>query len=198
MKTFEIPPLAGAFDYPVDYHDPCWVDLSNGLSIDRPVCAPLEEFIRQVARIVRENNLPDCNVGVAYMRVIDGENPQNEMAWHIDNQDGGTRFSTALATDDARVNLAWTSDTSMVGAKVAKTRWEDEFQPDNNVIVVFTVEPHGVLPQPERRGERTAVFFSTLYKDRKTADLYTTNCFDADDGEISHTHAALPALENSR
>jgi len=198
MKTFQAPDLTEAFEHPAGYHSPVWLDLTGGPLIGAAVPAPLEAFVLEVAKIVRENKLPDCNIGVAYMRVIDGERPQNEMAWHVDNQDGGTRFSTAISTDDAKVNLAWAGDQNLAGQKVTHTDWHSEFQPDNGAIAVFTTEVHGVIPQPQRPGQLTAVFFSTLYKDRATADLYTTNCFDTDDGEASHTHAALPQLEGSR
>ena len=184
--------LSGAFSEATGYHGTCWIDLSNGeLAIDREVPAPLKTFVTEVANIVHTDEIPNCLIGCAYMRIIEGSAPENYMKWHVDNEDGGVRFHTAIATDNAKVNLAW-PDPSWVGQKVTDTEWTAASQPENGVIVAFTTEPHGVLPQPARPGEKTAVFFVTLYASREMADLYTTN------NTATSGHAALPALEATR
>lgn len=185
--------LSAAFTEGVGYHSPCWVDLSSGsLVVDREVPAPLRAFLEEVNQIVHKDDLANgCRIGCAYMRVIDGGSPENYMKWHIDNQDGATRFHTAISTDGARVNLAWPAE-ELVGRKVTDTEWQSAMQPGNGEICVFTTEPHGVLPQPDRTGELTAIFFATLYPNRAAADLYATN------NTSTGSHAMLPGLEKTR
>lgn len=197
VQLFKIPSsgLTAALSEEVGYHGTCWLDLTDdGFVIDQDVPAPLEAFVTEVAKYVRANRLPNCVAGVAYMRVIDGAMPENDMRWHTDNADGGVRFHTAIATDDARVNLAYPPDVSDVGMKVLDTNWQTAWQPDNGVVVVFTTEPHGVLPQWPRPGQRTIVFFATLYESREVADI--CNCANLEPAMT--VHAALPALEASR
>jgi hypothetical protein len=105
----------------------------------------------------------------------------------------GTRFSTAVATDDARVNLAFTDSPDWVRCQVVHTDWEQADQPANGDIAVFTTEPHGVLPQSVRPGEQTAVFFTTLYTSKEAADPSTTS-----NTEECCEHEALSELKASR
>lgn len=186
--------LADAFVQDVGYHGTCWIDLNGEESkFDRDVPAPLQEFVGEVSRIVKEGTLRGLGgIGCAYLRVIDGAHPENYMRWHIDNQDGGVRFHTAISTDGTPVNLAWPEDQSFVGQPVEDTEWGEAYQPDNGVIVGFTTEPHGVLPLPERPGEKTAIFFATMYDNREQADLYTTN------NTTGSQHGTLPSLDESQ
>jgi hypothetical protein len=105
------------------------------------------------------------------MRVLDGASPENRLRWHAVDLPG-VRFSTAIATDGANVNLAWLPSDDLVGRTVAETDWERFPQSRNGDIVVFRKEPHGVVPQPRRPGELTVVFFATFYKNQAEADRY--------------------------
>lgn len=194
MKSYSLGlDLSSAFDEEPGYHGTTWVSLESGeLHTDRPVPGALNNFLQGVRGIVADEDLKGCNHGSAYMRVIDASNPENYMCWHIDNQDGGVRFSTAISTDGVGVNLAWPDDPSVVGKKVIDTDYRLSTQPDNGDIVVFTTEPHGVLPLQPRLGERTAVFFVTMYESREKADLYTCN-----NTVTPHQHATLPSLSTS-
>jgi hypothetical protein len=194
--------LTPVFSFGVGYHSASWIEIESATTDDGrtvftttaepPMLHPLDRFIGEVSRIVvREND--DRRIGVAYMRVIDGAKPENYMVWHVDNPDGAVRFHTAIATDDAKVNLAWLQDADLIGAPVERTWQTARFvQPANGVIVKFTTEPHGVLPQDPRPGHLTAIFFATLYRTRAEADLYTTN------NTQTGSHAMLPRLEPTR
>jgi len=188
--------LTNAFNREPGYHGAAWVEVTDtGYATDRPVPNELGQFLTEVARLTAntESIRELGRIGCAYMRVIDGANPENYMKWHVDNEDGGLRFHTAISTDGAKVNLAWPQDESLVGQPVENTDWQQAaHQPDNGVIVGFTTQPHGVLPQPSRPGEKTAIFFATLYKERSAADLYSTN------NTSTESHAMLPSLEDSR
>jgi hypothetical protein len=186
--------LTSAFDHAAGYHGTAWVDLGDGVAIDRPVPDALREFIDEVADLRVRRGIPEA-IGTAYMRIIDAGHPENYMHWHRDNQDGGVRFHTAISTDGAQVCLAWATSDEWEGRPVAETPWRTARLPINGEVTVFTTELHGVLPLPPRPGELTAVFFVTLYADRETADLYTTNnCATTTTAD----HAALPVLEATR
>jgi hypothetical protein len=193
MRTYHTEAdLSGAVDLAPGYHGTCWVDLSGeSMHADRAIPRPLVVFLTEVSCIVRAAAVPE-RIGVAYQRVLAGARPENYMRWHRDNEDGGVRFHAAVATDGARVPLAWPSDPTWVGRKVTDTPWEQAHQPANGDIAMFTTEPHGVVPQPERPGEVTVIFFATLYRSRADADLYTTN------NAATPEHAALPALAQTR
>lgn len=187
--------LTGVFEAGVGYHSAAWIEVSdNGeVAADRDIADPLRLFLGEVAAMVKEN--PERvlgRIGVAYMRVIDGRSPENYMKWHVDNPDGANRFHTAVSTDGSAVNLAWPEDESLIGHRVDETDWSEAYQPNNGVIVGFTTEPHGVLPQAERPGQATAIYFATLYQNRQDADLYTTN------NTQTGSHAMLPTLEDTR
>jgi hypothetical protein len=185
--------LTPVFTHGVGYHGAAWIDLSDGIvSADRLLLPPLDQFVATVADMAETAGI-DQRVGVAYMRVIDGSEPENYMRWHRDNPDGAVRFHTAIATDNAQVNLSWLVDDDLIGFKVTDTEWPVEgVQPPNGDVTMFTTEAHGVLPQPVRPGQFTAIFFATLYTDRLTADLYTTN------NTQTGSHAMLPTLEQTR
>lgn len=187
--------LSTIFDEPVGYHGAAWVDLTDGqINIDRPVPEALFHFLTEVSHHANELDLPE-RIGTAYVRVIDAGQPENYMTWHRDNADGGVRFHVAISTDGRLVNLAFLHELShdLVGQSVEDT-WQHAHwdQHPNGTLVMFTDEPHGVLPQPPRPNERTAVFFATLYMDRASADLYMTN------NTTTANHAALPQLEDAR
>jgi hypothetical protein len=174
MQSYKNPALdlSAAFKEPTGYLGTCWIDLSDGeLKIDQAIPSALEAFLREVVKIVHANDMTSCLIGCAYMRVIDGSFPENRLRWHAVNLPG-VRFSTAIATDGAQTNLAWLPDDELVGYRVGDTDWEQFPQSANGDIIVFTTEPHGVLPQPARPGELTVVFFVTLYKSQAEADLY--------------------------
>lgn len=185
--------LTPVFDLPVGYHSAAWVDLTGDTVVsDRPLLTPLDQFVAEVHAVVHREGIQRW-IGAAYMRVIDGERPENYMRWHVDPLDDAYRFHTAIATDDASVNLAWPVDQATEGRKVEDSWTDVEYvQPPNGELIVFTTEVHGVLPQPVRPGQRTAIFFATLYRDRQAADLYTTN------NTQTESHAMLPALEPTR
>jgi hypothetical protein len=193
MRTFPGPDLSDIFRLDPGYHGTCWAERVTGtISIDREVPRPLERFLIAVRRIIDVQQLEDCVHGCAYVRVVDGGRPENYMSWHVDNEDGGVRFATSIATDEACVNLAWPADASEVGVPVEATDWGRAVQPANGRICVFTTEPHGVVPQPVRPGERTANFFATFYPSRAVADLWSTN------NTATAGHQALPVLEATR
>lgn len=186
--------LTEAFHRPPGYHGACWVDLCSPALVDRQIPRPLRRFLFEVRAMAADAELKERH-GVAYFRVIDGAHAHNDLAWHIDNNPCGVRFQTAISTDGAPVNLAWLEDRDHIGQPVADTYEQARYwQPDNGVIVCFRRQPHGVLPQPERPGELTVVFFATLYPTRADADLYTTHCHGVDSGD----HAILPTLEATR
>lgn len=187
--------LVSAFELGPGYHGMTWVDLSQ----DEPQCEDpdvpkaLRAFIGEVGKLMRrDDRLAGIgHIGCAYVRVVDAAEPENYMRWHRDNQDGGVRFHTASSSDGAAVNLAWPEDSTVEGQVVTDTDWGSAYQPANGVIVGFTNEVHGVVPQPERPDATTALFFMTVYPSREEADLYTTN------NTITGQHAALPELELS-
>lgn len=192
--------LIGAWDYGPGYHGTCWFEVTpdGDLRVDRRIPEPLQHFLLEVAWMIYRNEQPE-RIGCGYMRIIDAGEPENHMVWHRDNPDGGVRYHTAITTDDAKAALAWTSVDDWEGVKVVDTEWLDPQrvqQPSNGVVERFTSELHGVLPQKPRPGERTAIFFATLYTHRNAADLYTTNCFPA--GAAAPKHATLPTLESDR
>lgn len=198
MRTFHYDlDLEDALHLPPGYHGTTWFELdptSSVISLEHPRETPttLVAFLLGVARAAAELDV-DLRFGTAYLRVIDGGAPENYMNWHVDNEDGGVRFHTAIATDDARVNLAWPKSDDVANQPVEET-WNDvEYdQPANGELVAFTTELHGVLPQLPRPGEATIVFFATLYTSREAADLYTTN------NTATSGHGTLPALEPTR
>lgn len=176
------------------YHGTTWVHLGEhgGPRWDPEVPGLLHDFLREVERAAAVS-CPDREHGCAYLRVLDGAQPENYMLWHVDNLDGGVRFTTTLATDGACAQLAWLLDPELLDEPVETTYQSAPWvQPPNGTLVEFTTEPHGVLPQVERPGELTVILFATLYKSREAADLYTTN------NTATAAHAALPALERSR
>jgi hypothetical protein len=193
MLTVPGPDLSAVFGLPPGYHGTCWAELAGPMMIvDRPVPAALWEFLTAVQHVVRDQSLTGCVHGCAYVRVVDAGRPENYMSWHTDNHDGGVRFATSIATDGARVNLAWPADANEVGVPVEDTDWQRAVQPANGRICVFTTELHGVVPQPARPGELTANFFATFYPSRAVADLWSTN------NTATAGHQALPVLEATR
>lgn len=166
--------LKSGLDLPVGYHGVTWFEVDlQAYTIESPVPQALRNFIGEVAHLARDCNIPERH-GMAYMRVIDAGQPENYMKRHVDNEDGGVRFSTAVSSDDVPVNLVF--DTQL----------------PNGEIAVFTTEPHHVKVQPARPGQRTAVFFATLYRSRAEAELYVTH------NTTDYTHAVLPSLEDTR
>ena len=164
--------LSGAFQQAMGYGAACWVDLTGRkITIDRAIPSALESFLREVACIIDLAEMDDCRIGCAYLRVIDGATPENQLRWHSVDLPG-VRFSTTITTDGAKANLAWLPDEELVGRKVADTDWRQFHQSENGDIVVFRREPHGVVPQSARPGELTAVFFATFYKNKAEADRY--------------------------
>lgn len=196
--------LREAFNLAPGYHSACWVERSDtGFTTDRAIPEPLKAFLAAACRKAHEVGISE-SVGAAYMRIIDGNEPENYLLWHTDNADGGVRFTTTIASDDAPVQLGWLLDdySDLVGESVERSLpWLNAQQPrgyrqpPNGEVVMFTTQPHGVLPQRPRPGERTAVFFMTLYRSRREADLFTTNCTKV--GEVVEHHE-LPQLESTR
>lgn len=183
-----------AFALPVGHHDPTWLTRRAGgyLVPDRPITTALSTFVGRVAQL--SNLIPTAAtlpVGTAFMRIVDAGTPQH-MTWHVDgSEDGGVRFTAAISTDNHDVAMAFTRDRRAIGRLTDPDR-DDYWRPDNGVIVAFTVDTiHGVINPPSRPGERTAVFFATLYPDREVADLHSSNANP--DG-----HDALPRLGPTR
>lgn len=195
MKTYPTHLALSDVDHLDDpgYYGTCWFEVrEHGPRTDRLVPGLLGHFLHEVARVALAEGLEE-RVGPAYLRVVDAGRPENYMLWHADCEDGGVRFHAALATDGRPVTLAWPDDPALVGQPVEATCREALWlQPPNGTLCRFTTEPHGVLPQPARPGERTVVLFTTLYRTRAAADLYTTN------NTTTPEHVALPQLEVSR
>ena len=174
----------------IGYHDPCWVVRADDLLIpDRSINQPLHDFVDRVGELLP--HVPEADglpVGTAFCRIVDAGRPQH-MRWHIDNEETGVRFTTAVSTDDHPVNMAFTTDRARVGQLTEygepHQRWP------NGQITKYTDDIHGVIHPPKRPGERTAVFFVTMYPNREVADLYTSNANPAG-------HDALPRLEATR
>lgn len=179
--------LPGAFDLDAGYHDPCVIERAGRLFVpDRDVHPALRHFVGQVAAIANAAGLAEP-VGDACLRVIDVTTPQVTQRWHTDNDDSGVRFTTAIASDGWPVNLAFLHDDDRVGEPVNAAHPHAQYP--NGWTMVFRREPHGALPSPPRPGQRTAVFFATLYPSRRDLDLYTNHCGN---GPV---HQILPALE---
>ena len=181
------------FDLPVGYHYPCWYhrDIRDGtVWFDRMVPKTLREFVQQCSDAARMYRL-DRPVGTAFLRVIDAGDPDPQMNWHRDNLDHpATRFSTALSTDGVPVNLAFALNPETAGKPTSEG---PRYQPLNGDIVMYETAVHGALCQPPRDGEKTLVLFSTMYRNREEADLYTTNKLRG-----GGSHAVLPDLESTR
>ena len=197
MFTIETPtaPLAEALTLEPGYTGVSWAGFGTlGLSVDREIPPPLLAFLKAVRSAVRKRDLLHLrHTGPAYLRIIDAGEPENYMRWHRDNvHDGGLRFSTAIATDGAPVNMLFTTREEWVGLEVMHTRWRTAEVVDPGVIAAFSNDIHGVRPQNPRPGQRTAVFFTTLHASREAADLHTTN------NTSGFTHAVLPTLEAAR
>lgn len=186
--------LFAIFNLPVGYHAISWVQLTDdGFTTDTPVHPAMASFLRACTEwIVAQGVQRSCHVACCYVRIVDAGSPENYMSWHTDNHDGGLRFATSISTDDIPVNLAWPPDDTNVGIPVQDTDWRAARQAPNGAIVVFTTEPHGVIPQEPRPGALTANFFATFYESREVADLYQTN------NTATSSHQALPALETRR
>lgn len=182
--------LTGAFDLAPGYYSPCWLERAGRVFVpDRKIVEPLTDFIGQVSGIANASSLSEP-VGDAFLRVIDAEYPCPRMRWHVDNDEHGVRFTTAIASDGWPVNMAFLDDERFVGDPVDVSHPYTQYP--NGHTCVFRREPHGALPTVVRPGARTAVFFATLYPSRRVADLHTDN------GGNGSVHRALPALESTR
>jgi hypothetical protein len=175
VSAHPIPGVRPALAFDVGYRDVCWFNVFEaGMQPDRDVSPQMREFLYRVAALAHDLNLDEQH-GVAYLRVIDAGEPENYMVEHVDNEHGGVRFTTAVATDDYPVNMVFGDE-----------------QPPNGHLVMFTTEPHRVRKQYPRPGEKTVVFFATLNSSREAADLVTTN------NTGTGIHAVLGQLRESR
>lgn len=184
MPTVSTARYDDAFALPVGYHAPCNITrLDNGgYRVDRTIPDVLHHFLGVVTALADEAQLPQPG-GVGYLRIVDASTTFRQL-WHIDNDDGGVRFTTAVATDGHPVNMAFLDDHDRVGCPVDPA--DSHSQHRDGTVRMFRREPHGALPAPPRPGALTAVFFATLYP--SAADLWTNNCGN---GPV---HQALPAL----